>query len=219
MRFFIRVVSVIIAICVPVVVILSASNIVFRMPDIYIYEFRNMEIVREVNLGITDEELGQFFSDFMKGSNEEFELLTEYRDREQSVFGPNEQFNMDNARKLMNYTVYALGASVLLIIISYWFLMNKKRKSALRMAFKGGIAVFATLQILLYALFFNDRARSFFYDLIFTSPYDADDVLPMILTEHFAKLCMYANSIISIIIMLILLSITLRLTKPRRMFW
>ncbi|MDD4564730.1 MAG: DUF1461 domain-containing protein [Eubacteriales bacterium] len=219
MRVFLRVISVIIAVCVPIVVMLGASNIVFRMPDIYTYEFRSMETVRELNFSITDDELGHFFSDFMRGKNEKFELFIDYEDREQSVFGPNEQLNMDNARRLLNYTVYAFGVSALLLIIGYWVLLNKKRKSELRTAFKGGIAVFASLQILLYVLFFYDNTRSFFYNLIFTNPYGADDLLPLILTKHVAKICIYANSIAAIVIMLIFFSVTWRLTKPRRIFW
>lgn len=219
MRAFLKLMSVIITVCLPIIVILGASNIVLRMPDIYIYEFKSVETVRELNFSITDDELGHFFSDFMKGKNEKFELLIDYGDREIYAFGPKEQLNMDNARKLLNYTAYAFGILALLLIISYWVLLNKERKFTLRAAYKGGISVFVALQIILYALFFNDNTRSFFYNLIFYNPYDVDDVLPLILTEHFAKTCMYANTIVSVVILLLLLSVTWKLTKPRRMFW
>jgi len=218
MKVFLRIVSIILAICVPVVAILGASNLIFRLPDLYTYEFRSKQVVKEINLGITDDELGDFFSNYMIGKNEEFDLIAEYRNRDQAVFGPVEQLNMENARNLLDYTGYVFGVSVLLLIAGYWILLNQNRKSFLRATFKGGVAVFVTLQILIFALFFNDNTRLVFYDLIFPNPYGAEDALPLILTEDFAKLCIYANSIISIIIMLIFLSITWSLTKPRRMF-
>ena len=219
MRVLVRIVSVIVAVCVPAVAVFSASNLVFRLPDLYVYEFNSIEIADEIDLGITDDELGHFFSDFMKGNKEEFDLFTKYRDREQAVFGPVEQLNMENARDLLNHTIYILGVSALLLIASYWILLAKRKKSRLRTAFKGGIVVFAVLQVLLYVLFYYNNSRSFFYSQIFINPYGADDVLPLLLTEHFSKLCMLTNSIAAIVILLIFTSITWRLTKPRRMFW
>ncbi len=219
MRVLIKIISVVIALSIPVVVILGAANAVLRLPDLYVYEFNSAEIASEIDLDITDDELGHFFSDFMKGKNDKFDLFTEYRDREQSVFGHIEQLNMENARKILNYTIYVLAGAVLLLIVSYWIMLAKRRKFELRNAFKGGIMVFAVLQILQYALFYSDNARSFFYGLIFINPYGADDVLPLILTEHFAWLCITANTIAAAVILLIFASITWRLTKPRRMFW
>ncbi|HHU18124.1 MAG: DUF1461 domain-containing protein [Anaerovoracaceae bacterium] len=218
MKVFLRIISVIAAICVPVAAILGASNLILRLPDLYTYEFRSKQIVREINLSISDDELGQFFSDYMKGKNEEFDLIAEYRNREQAVFGPAEQLNMENARRMLNHTAFILGISAVLIIASYWILLNKKRKTTLRMAFKGGVAIFAALQISIYVLFFNEKTRSFFYDLIFINSYEAEDALPLILTQDFAKLCIYANFIVSAIFMLIFFSITWNLSRPRRMF-
>ena len=96
MSIFYRILFIIIAVCIPVVCILSAFNTVFRLPDLYVYEFNRNQIASEIDLGITDEELGQFFSDFMKGKEDEFDLFAEYRDREQAVFGTVEQINMEN---------------------------------------------------------------------------------------------------------------------------
>lgn len=88
----------------------------------------------------------------------------------------------------------------------------------LRIAFKGGTALFAALQIMIFVLFFNSNTRSFFHNLIFINPYDVEDALPLILTQDFAKLCVYANLIVSTIIMIIIFSVTWNLSKPRRMF-
>lgn len=218
MKAFLRIITLIVAICVPVVALLGSSNLIFRLPDLYTFEFKSKQIVREIDLGITDDELGQFFSDYMKGKNEEFDLIAEYKNREQDVFGPAEQLNMDNARNILNYSVLILGISAILLIAGYWILLNKKRKSMLRIAFKGGTALFAALQIMIFVLFFNSNTRSFFHNLIFINPYDVEDALPLILTQDFAKLCVYANLIVSTIIMIIIFSVTWNLSKPRRMF-
>jgi hypothetical protein len=74
MNIFYRILFVVIAVCIPAVSILSAFNIVFRMPDLYRYEFNRYEVASQVDLGITDDELGQFFSDFMMEKKDDFDL-------------------------------------------------------------------------------------------------------------------------------------------------
>lgn len=219
MSFFYRILLIVIAISLPVVSVISAFNIVFRLPDLYVYEFNRMEIANEIDLGIQDEELGRFFSDFMMGKEDEFDLFTEYREREQSVFGTVEQTNMENARKLLNYSLYILGAGAFLVLLSYSILLFKKKKYELRISFKAGIVVFTLSLLSLFVAFYFDQTRTFLYELIFTNPFGADDVLPMMLTEQFAQLSLVAASVVGLVILVILASVTWRLTKPRRMFW
>ncbi len=219
MGFLNRVLFIIIAICIPVVCIMSAFNIVFRLPDLYAYEFNKNQVSREINLGMKNDELGQFFSDFMTGKEKEFDLFTEYRDREQSVFGTVEKINMENARKLLNYSLYLLAGAALLTIISYCALLANKRKYELRGAFKGGILIFTILLAVLFASFYFDLSRDFLYGHIFIIRFGADDVLPLMLTEQFAKLGLIAVSAVGLILLIILASLTWRITKPRRMFW
>lgn len=219
MRLFYRILFVIIAVCIPAVSLIGAFNIVFRLPDLYIYEFNKNQVTREINLGMKDDELGRFFSDFMKGKEKEFDLFAEYRDREQAVFSTVEQINMENARRLLNHSIYILGAAALLAVLSYWILLAKKKKYELRLAFKGGIIVFAAMLITFYAAFYFDQSRAFFYSRIFIRPFGADDVVPLMLTEQFAQLGLVAVSAVGLVILVIFASVTWRLTKPRRMFW
>lgn len=219
MNIFYRILFIIIAVSIPAVSILSAFNVVFRLPDIYVYEFNRNQIAAEIDLGIPNQELGQFFSEFMKGKEDDFDLFTEYRDREQAVFGTVEQINMENARRLLNYSLYVIGGTAFLAILSYAFFLVKKKKQELRIAFKGGIFAFTIMLILFYVVFYFDPTRAFLYRLIFINPFGADDVLPLMLTEQFAQMSLLAVSAVALVILVILTSITWRLTKPRRMFW
>jgi len=219
MSIFYRILFVIIAVCIPAVSILSAFNIVFRLPDLYVYEFNRNQIAGEIDLGIPDDELGRFFSEFMQGNEDDFDLFTEYRDREQSVFGTVEQINMKNARGLLNYSLYILGGAAFFAILGYVIFLVKKKKYELRIAFKSGILVFTIMLILFYAMFYFDQTRAFLYRLIFINQFGADDVLPLMLTEQFAQMSLLAGSAVAMVLLVILASITWRLTKPRRMFW
>lgn len=219
MSIFYRILIILIAIFIPFFSVLTACNIVFRVPDLYVYEFTSQEVAGEVDLGISDDELGHFFSDFMKGKEADFDLFSEYRDREQNVFSTNEQINMENARKILNWILFIDGGIAFIILVCYFLFLWKKRKYELRIAFKAGTAVFVALQAFLHITFNITSVRTFLYQWIFINPFGADDVLPLILQERFARLSMFVNSAVALVIMIILASITWRLTKPRRMFW
>ena len=81
-----KIILVILTVCIPFVTLITAFNVVLRMPDLYVYEFNNTEITSEIDLEMTGDELGHFFSDFMFGKQDEFKLYAEYRGREQAVF-------------------------------------------------------------------------------------------------------------------------------------
>lgn len=219
MKIFYRIIFIIIAVCIPAVTILSALNIVFRMPDLYAFEFIRNQVTNEVDLGISDNELGIFFSDFMRGKEDDFDLFTEYRDREQAVFGAVEQSNMENARKLLDLTLYILGGAAFLSVLSFIILLAKKKKRELRTAFKAGIFVQTAALAASHIIMNLEQQRVFFYDKIFANQFGADDVLPLMLTKQFAQISLAAASVISFIILAVMASVLWRLTKPRRMFW
>ncbi|MDR1360079.1 MAG: hypothetical protein LBJ82_03765, partial [Deltaproteobacteria bacterium] len=136
MKIFYRVLFIMIAICVPTVAISGALNIVFRAPDLYAFEFTRNQAAREIDLSMSNDDLGGFFSDFMRGQEKDFVLFTEYRSREQGVFGTIEQGNMENARKLLNLTLYGLGAAVVLTVFGCGVFLRQQWRRELRAAFK-----------------------------------------------------------------------------------
>lgn len=219
MKFFYRIMFIIVAVGIPAVTILASLNIVFRMPDLYAFEFTRIQIADEVDLGIPDDELGEFFSGFMQGKEDDFDLFTEYRDREQAVFGAVEQSNMENIRKLLNLTLYYFGAAAFLTVLSSIIFLVKKKKRELRTAFKIGIFVQTVALVASHIMMNLDQQRIFFYHKLFPNQFGADDVLPLMLTKQFAQIGLAAVSVISFILLVFLASVVWRLTKPRRMFW
>lgn len=214
-----RIIFLIVAVSIPIVCILSAFNIVFRLPDLYVYEFNKNQIADEIDLGMKDDELGKFFSDYMTGKKDDFDLFTEYRDREQAVFGTVEQINMENARRLLDQTFYVLIGAAVLSVAGCGIYLARKRKYELRGAYKGAILVYTILMIVFFILFNISQTKEYLYRLIFTNQFGADDVLPLMLTEQFARMSLVAITAVSLVLLVILASIIWRLTKPRRMFW
>jgi len=98
MRVLYKIFFIVLIVCIPIISLFAALNIVLRLPDLYDYEFNSAEITKEIELGMKDDEVGAFFSDFMLYKNDTFDLTAEYQNREQAVFDKNEQENMENIR-------------------------------------------------------------------------------------------------------------------------
>lgn len=219
MGFIYRIMFIVLAVLIPVSCILGAANIVYRMPDLYVYQFNKYQITDEVDLEMKDDDLGQFISDFMSGKKSDFAMVQEYRDREQSVFSTVEQLNMEHARGILNNTMFVMVGAALLTLLFSGIFLAKKMKPELRSAFKGGILVTIMMNVALLIAFSLHPVKKYLHGLIFIRPFGADDVLPQMLTGAFAQLSVIAVALVSLILLILLSSVVWRLTKPRRMFW
>lgn len=209
----------VLVICIPFISVFAACNIVLRMPDLYVYEFNSTEVTNQIELSMKDDELGKFFSDFMIGKTKDFQLVAEFQEREQNVFSKNDQNNMENLRNILNRMLIIMGILLAVTVITYWILIAKKKRTEIRYAFKGSLIIFVILTILIVITFNIQYARDFINQVIFISSMEANEVLPLMLTEQFTRDCIVASIAVASVIIAILASITWRLTKPRRMFW
>jgi hypothetical protein len=210
MRLLLRVLFAVIIFCLPVFSILAAENIICRAPDLYTYEFTKTQIAREARIGVSERDLGEFFSDYFLGKKKEFSYITEYQDKEQDLFNIRENNVMSNIRKLLNQlTLFMLGV-VLITIAAYWVLLHYNRKEGIRLAFKWSLVFYGVLWVTFGLILFP---RTPFKSL------ETEDLLFSMITSGFITDWFLAGIFISAVIMIIMGSITWKLTKPRRMFW
>jgi hypothetical protein len=219
MRALYKILIVVLIICIPLTAIFAASNIALRLPDFYIYEFNKNEVTNEINLKITDEELGTFVSEFMREKHEAFELNVDDMSRDQQpVFNDSEQRIMSNLRDLLNFSFVMMAGLFIIIIAIYWLFLWNKLKWELRFAFKGGLVVFAVLVVLMVAAFNIPVTNELVGSFLMMDTLSAEDALTQMLTHTLARDVLIVGIVISIILLIIGGSITWRLTKPRRMF-
>lgn len=218
MRMIGKILMMILIICIPVTSILAAYNVVFRLPDLYIYELNSSQAMTEVNLSISSEEMGDVFSDYLFGKKDTFSLTADYNDREQEVFSIDEQLTMENIRELLNISLWVLLGTTLLTLIIYWIFLMNKEKLLLRGVFKFSFFIYIVLSALNIAAFYYAAAKQWLKEQIFKIPLSEEAILPLFLTENFARDCIFVAIGGSLVVMIIVGSITWRLTRPRRMF-
>ena len=73
MRVLVRILIGILVLCIPIVSILAAANLITRAPDLYSFEFTRSQVLTENKIRIDEKELSEYISDFMLGKEDEFD--------------------------------------------------------------------------------------------------------------------------------------------------
>jgi hypothetical protein len=202
---------------VPLTCILAAVNLSARLPDIYRYEFNRSEIVAEMGLGVTNDELAQFFSHYMLGRLDDFQYTDVKRER--PIFGIGEAVFMGQLRELLNRSLHCLIGMVCFILFTYRFLLRRDRKEAVRFAYRAGMALYALIAAgIAVALYRKDWLTDVF-DEFFLYKFEETDIVPQLLPPEILFENAAVAAVISLIILLAGYSATKRLTRVVGMFY
>jgi hypothetical protein len=202
---------------VPLTCILAAVNLSARLPDIYRYEFNRSEIIAEIGLGVTNDELAQFFSHYMLGSLDDFQYTDVKRER--PIFGIGEAVFMGQLRELLNRSLYGLAGMVCLILFTYWFLLRRDRKEAVRIAYRAGMVLYVLIAAGIAFMLYKKDLLTDVLDGFFLYKFEETDIVPQLLPPVILLENAAVAAVISLIILLAGYSITKRLTRVVGMFY
>lgn len=212
------VLTIIIIISTPIAIISLANNLTTRMPDLYQYEFKSTEILGELSIEKSEDEMGQFFSEFMTGKTEKFQIVYQFGDNTDNLFANNEQITMTKLKRTSD-KILGLGIIALILsLISYFLLYKQNLKILLRKTFLKVSALFAVLIGIITLGAFISPVIDSVYRFMFNYEIKSFMALPKLLPTSFFVHSLLTTAVISIIGMLILWYFTWKITKPRRIF-
>ncbi|MDR2296102.1 MAG: hypothetical protein LBD95_04825 [Clostridiales Family XIII bacterium] len=217
MKIINRTLFVLLILAIPLSCILSAVNLSARLPDVYRYEFNRSEIVSEIGLGVTNDELARFFSQYMLGTLDDFQYIDEKRER--AIFGIGEAVFMGRLRSLLNLSALCLAGLLCFIVFVYWFLLRQDRKEAVRFAYRAGAVLYAGLVASAAVLLYGKEQSLQVFDRFLLYKFEETDVLPQILPSAILFEIAVAAAVLSLIALLVGYSITKRLTRVVGMFY
>lgn len=218
MKILIRILSVVLAVTIPVTSFCLGANVVTRMPDGYQYEFKATDALKHINLEKNNDEMGEFISDFMIGKELEFQLGVGDEDRFQTMFTENEMIAAANARKYMNIVAVIGAISLVLMVTSFIILKKHKFDREIRKEFRRGTIIYMVLMIgYLVGFYVVNKIGYSFWDMLIYVPGE-NDLLPQIITDKLMKHLYFFVAIVSTIIMAIVGYVMYKITEPKRIF-
>lgn len=218
MKILLRLSIWVLVILLPVVAILSAQNLVSRAPDLYRYEFTAGNVSHEYEIGRSDSELAEFFSDFMWGKEKQFSLQISVNEQEQDLFTIYEEIVAQKVRAFMNLWGAIAITAFLLAGISIVLLRHFDLRERIRWAYKVSWGWFALLWASLTAIFILPSFSVRLFSFLDAIPNGEDALLLRLITPEFVEDWFWAGIVISVIVMTVIGFLLWSLSKPKLMF-
>ena len=197
-----------IIICLPVISVLLTENAICRMPDFYVHEFTQAQVSEKVAGDMTDEELGQFFSDFMIGKTKTFSYTVYEAEWKQALFTKQESRYMADARRILNLLTAVMAGAIAITVGACIFFLSRKEKDLLRSTLKWSFGVYALVMAVLIPTFIH----------LGLPPSEKDSAMSYLLTERFGSDWIITGVVGSAMVMIALALVIWNLSKPKRMF-
>ena len=210
--------SVILTITLPVVSICGGFNLAGRLPDLYSYEMKATEVLNSISIEENEDQMGAFFSSYMTGKQETFQLTYLFGENTDNLFLSEEQGTMERYKATLDQSLVIGGIALLLALISYFLIYKQNLKQLLRTSLIRGVPVYLALSGCLLAAITVGAFRSRILQYLF--PYEIKEfmVLPQLLPESYFLHLFLVSLFISLIIMSLIGYFTWKITKPRRIF-
>lgn len=214
--------SIIFAIIVPIVFILLATNIVFRMPDVYNFEISRTSALSEAEIRLTENEktgaIGELISDYMRDNVDEFQINQLYHGEGVPLFTENDQKLIKNYRTFLNTTLTVMILLLLLSVFIYIFLYKTEWHRRLRKTYIATIIIYFGIILGLLWLFFDKSMTNNIINGIFKVSSKKDDILPLLFSDSFLIIILIVIIIISLTLLMVGNSVVRYMTKGSRMF-
>lgn len=214
-----KVLAILIAIFIPLTSILLASNIVFRVPDLYNFEINRTGSLEEEDISlIEDDTIGDTIFSYMFHKTSVFQILYEYRGDEHPLFTANDWEAMEKYRSFLDLTFIILIVIFIISIGGFIFMIATKWVRRLRKAYNFAILVYLAILLGSIAIFTNKSAFGKLINNMLGVSLGKEDGLARIFSADLVSTSGLAIIGISLLVMLLGNSIIRYLTKDYRMF-
>ncbi|MBN7773709.1 DUF1461 domain-containing protein [Clostridium aminobutyricum] len=220
MKIFLRILSILLVVAIPIVTICLGINVATRMPDVYQYEFKSTDILDSMNIDLTDDEMGEFISHFMMGRTSQFQLWTEDDDKPDPVFSNDEMAAASQLRHDLNVLTIVSMILIIPMLIAFILLRRKELNQEIRKYYCRGLLLYVILLIVaVISITLLSSAEFTIWHLTdYVVKEETTDLLPQLITEGLVRKIELASLCISGVFMGIIGYVIYKITAPKRIF-
>ncbi|MGN0710242.1 MAG: hypothetical protein ACI4LO_00670 [Anaerovoracaceae bacterium] len=218
MKILLKTFAIMLAVTIPLTSICLSINIAVRMPDVYQYEFKATNALKNLELGKGNDEMSEFISDFMMGKEKEFQIWKGDEDRPSAAFSEEETAAALRARMIANIVAVVGVLSIAGMTAAFVTLWKNELNGEIRKQFKKGVAIYAAVMIIYFVAFaVTSRMGYSFGDILGYAPSE-EDLLPQIITASLINRICFVIAAISGVIMAIMGYFVFKVTEPKKIF-
>ena len=219
---FRRICSIIVVILIPVLIVTLSLNVVFRIPDAYLFHFNDSQCVDKLYVSLSNADMADAISGFMNTFHpypEEFQVEENTGYDWIGIFDSRDSYNMLVLKRALDISGLACLVSLILTAAIYALFIREQEKKALRRSFNLGGALSIVLISVEMFLFSAENVRSNFLRMLGQRPPAADSNLELLMGEGFWGVILVFLLVVSMVVFGVTAYISYRLTRPPRIFF
>jgi hypothetical protein len=213
-----KIVAVFMALCLSGAFVPLAVNVVFRIPDLYSFDLSRTQVAADITENVKDADVADAISAFMKHDTDVLQLRIQEGDQQITLFTGSDAEVMGRLRSFLD-NIFVIGLTSLVAFVALYFMLVKwDRPKELRRGFMGGFVLYGVLICFTaFTIVFGGPAMKFWEDIT-GAGFAPGDVMPKLFQGGFFLISWLVAAVTTFVIMLILLSVTNRLTSNEKMF-
>ncbi|MGN0718590.1 MAG: hypothetical protein ACI4LQ_02145 [Anaerovoracaceae bacterium] len=213
---------IILIIAIPILILTLSQNLIYRLPDAYLYYFNDSQCLDKLYLSMSNSEMADALTDLLNRFQPDPETFNIYVDTgydELGIFDSRDAYNLQMMKKALDMSTLFCIISLILVTAVYVFLLRQEEKKMLRTSFVIGAVISVILMIAQAVVLPASAMRERIFTVIGVRPFYEDSALSMILTDSFWNMITVFLTGMSLIVMGIAAYIQYRLTRPPRIFY
>lgn len=213
---------IILIIAIPILILTLSQNIIFRLPDAYLYYFNDSQCLSELYIDMTNSEVADALTDLINTAGPDADKFNIYVDTgydQLGIFESRDSYNLLVLKRALDLGTLLCILSLAAVTVIYVFLLKHQEKKMLRVSFKIGAAIAGVLIVLQAVLFSMTPLREWIFTVIGVLPFHEDSALSVMLSSGFWNMATVFLTFAAVIVLGAAAYVQYRLTRPPRMFY
>ena len=195
-------------------------NIVFRLPDGYLFYFNDSQVLDKLYTSLTNSEMASAIAEFMNKINPSEFQVEEFTGYDKlGIFDAGDSYNMLIMKRMLDISAVLCIVTFILAVGIYIYYIKNDNKKILRNGFKISMGVTSVLFVVQIMVFSVTGMREAFFRLIGLKSLPDTSKLMVIMGDDFWSVISVFLAIVTIIVILLAVYIHYRFTKPPRIFY
>lgn len=209
-------------IAIPILILTLGQNLIYRLPDAYLYYFNDSQCLDKLYLSMSNSEMADALTGLLNQFRPDTETFNIYVDTgydQLGIFDSRDTYNLMMMKKALDLSGIFCILSLILVTAVYVFLLRQEEKKMLRTSFVIGAVIAVILMIAQAVILPTTAMREWIFTIIGVRPFYEDSALSMILADGYWGMITVFLTGVTLIILGIATYVQYRLTRPPRIFY
>lgn len=209
-----------VVILIPILVLTLGQNLVFRLPDAYLYHFNESQCVDRLYISTSNSQMADAIAEYMNSFDGELFQVEEDTGYDKiGIFDSRDSYNMAVLKRMVNMSGILTIVSAVLLGAIYFMFIGNDEKETLRKLFRVGAGITLGLIPIQSILTVTPAVRNGIFRFYGMRSFGEKSNLMIIMGDDFWSVFMWFLTGLTLIVLAVTWYIHYRATRPPRIFY